>query len=219
MRIPSALHINTSHTASALRKGWVWLRPYVTLGVVLLIVRLCLLGNIRLANGSHGLVSLTYYGLRVPGEALWGYHRWGYRVPAEGEALVFTTHVAKTNNKDLTMAGICRALPGQTVWIDPVRRIIIPGRTSPDAQPIVIPGQHQSVRVTPYNARLLAYIMQQYEHCANVQVDQQGHLLLGGQPLAHVRLMRDYYWIETRPDSFVLVPHDALVGKIVYALK
>lgn len=116
----------------------------------------------------------------------------------------------------MTMAGVCRALPGQTVWIDPVRRIVIPGRTSPDAQPIVIPGQNHSVRVTPYNARLLAYIMRQYEHCTSVEVDTLGHLLLGGQPLTRVRLMRDYYWVETCPDSFILVPHDALVGKVVY---
>ena len=58
--------------------------------------------------------------------------------------------------------------------------------------------------------------MRQYEHCTSVEVDTLGHLLLGGQPLTRVRLMRDYYWVETCPDSFVLVPHDALVGKVVY---
>ena len=213
MKAPSARH-TAIRTASTLRKGWVWLRPYVVLALLLLVVRFCLLGHARMVGGQHALVGLTYYGLRVPGEGFWGYHRWGYRVPAEGDPLVFT--VDDGHHTPMTMAGVCRALPGQTVWIDPVRRIVIPGRTSPDAQPIVIPGQNHSVRVTPYNARLLAFIMRQYEHCTSVEVDTLGHLLLGGQPLTKVRLMRDYYWVETCPDSFILVPHDALVGKVVY---
>lgn len=169
--------------------------------------------------GQHVLVSLTYYGLRLPGESLWGYHRWGYRVPEAGEALVFLLPEPKRPaGEGARTAGVCRALPGDTVWIDPERKIYIPGRTSPAAQPVVIPGRRNKVRVTPYNARLLAYLLRQYEHC-KATVDSRNRIVLNKEPVASVRFARDYYWVETAPDTYVLVPHDALVGKIVYALK
>lgn len=198
-----------------LRKGWRWVRPYVVVLLLLCVVRFCLISHVRMPNNSHALVSLTYYGLRVPGESLWGYQRWGYRSPALGDQVVFTCH--DKQGHELTLVGTCQALPGQSVWIDTVRKIYIPGKTSPDAQPIQIPAREQTVNVTPYNARLLAYLMRQYEQCSAVNVNAQGQLMLDGQPMHRVRLLRDYYWIEMQPDSFLIVPHDALVGKVVCA--
>lgn len=168
-----------------------------------------------LPAGSHVWVTLTNYGLRLPGESLWGYHRWGYGAPQVGETLLFTD-LYRDEGRNLyerPMAGICRALPGDTIWTDPVRRLILPGRTSPDALPFIIPGRHTATSVTPHNARLLARLMRRYEQCP-VKVDERGRLWLRRQQVHSIHTTRDYYWIETLPDQYTLVPHDALVGRI-----
>jgi len=121
------------------------LLPLLLAALTLLVVRGFLLTHMQLPRrdvpsslqaGAHVLVSLTYYGLRVPGEQLWGYHRWGERTPAVGDALVFT------NEKGENVAGICRAIAGDTVWIDTLRHRVLPARTSPDATPHAIPKRH-----------------------------------------------------------------------------
>ena len=208
---------NTTNNAivpSRARQVWRWVRPYVVLICLIVCLRLFIISPIVLPGNRHALVSLTYYGLRVPGEQMWGYHRWGYRVPAKHDEVVFTC--SDTRDREFTLTGRCQAGPGETIWIDPVRQIVIPGRTSPDAQPIRIPAHNSSIRVTPYNARILAYLMQHYEHCNNVRVNRFGQLEMDGQTLSRVRLLRDYFWIEMRPDSFLLIPHDNLVGKVLF---
>ena len=208
---------NTTNNAivpSRARQVWRWVRPYVVLICLIVCLRLFIISPIVLPGNRHALVSLTYYGLRVPGEQKWGYHRWGYRVPAKHDEVVFTC--SDTRDREFTLTGRCQAGPGETIWIDPVRQIVIPGRTSPDAQPIRIPAHNSSIRVTPYNARILAYLMQHYEHCNNVRVNRFGQLEMDGQTLSRVRLLRDYFWIEMRPDSFLLIPHDNLVGKVLF---
>ena len=199
--------------------------PLILAVLLLLVVRFMLVLHMRLPGDTqvrgfepeqHVLVSLTYYGLRLPGEQLWGYHRLGYGMPKYGEPLVFSMTVHRGDEKLITESvGRCEALPGETVWIDPVRKKVLPAKTSPDAQPIVIPGRNRTLEVTPYNAHLLAYLMSNYEGCA-AQADASGHLVVNGHRALRVRLKRDYYWIETQPDNYVIVPHDALIGKIVY---
>ena len=72
--------------------------PVLLTVVLLLAVRGLLINHIRLPEdtavrgllpGQRAFVSLTYYGLRLPGEQWWGYHRWGYRVPEVGEFILF----------------------------------------------------------------------------------------------------------------------------------
>lgn len=202
--------------------------PVLLAAVLLLAVRGLLVTHLRMPEdttvrglkpGQHVLVSLTSYGLRLPGQNWWGYHRLGYAQPAFGDRVVFDLpSVNGRMSKPLQTVGVCQALPGETVWIDPVRRKVLPARTSPDAQPIVIPGRQQMVNVTPYNVRLLAYILRQYEG-REVEIDDDSYLWCDGKKWNKIRMGRDYYWLETRPDSYVLVPHDALAGKIVYSLR
>lgn len=215
MRLSFRFHTTSSISPSPRGGGWSWrLLLYGAAAVImLLVVRFFLLGHIRLANNQHALVSLTYYGLRLPGESLWGYHRWGYRTPERGDTLVYT--LLSPQGEETTLTGVCNSLPGETIWIDPVRQKFLPARTSPDARPITIPRRGQSIRITPYNARFLAFIMQHYEHCQNVSISRQGQLLIDGSAVERARLLRDYYWIETHNDSFLIIPHDALVGRIV----
>lgn len=200
--------------------------PLITAVLLLLMVRFMLISHVRLPSDTrvrgfepkqHVLVSLTYYGLRLPGEKFWGYHRWGYGMPVYGDPVVFTMSAPRGDSATTVIetVGRCEALPGETVWIDPVRQKVLPARTSPDARPIVIPGRNRTISVTAYNARLLAFLMNRYEGC-KAQSDAKGRLLVDGHQIDRVRLKHDYYWIETHPDSYVLVPHNALIGKIVY---
>ncbi len=190
--------------------------PVLLAAILLLAVRFLLVSHIAMPPkaclpdvrpGQHAFVSLTWYGLRVPGENLWGYHRLGYRQPACGELLVYRLPGTSDN-----VAAVCRALPADTVWIDPVRRKVLPARTSPDAQPIVVPARHKRLRVTPYNASLLAYLLTTYEH-SRARVNPKHQLMMDGRTLSSVTLSKDYYWLETSPDVYAVVPHDALVGK------
>lgn len=195
-------------------------RPFLIMLVVLLVVRFGIASLLRLPQstglpqlpaGRYALVSRTYYGLRLPFEEFIGHHRWGYRVPQAGESVVFTLTGA---TQATTHVGVVRAVPGDVVWIDPERRKVLPARTSPVAERLIIPGKQQSVRVTPHNARLLAYVMKHYEQCTTVKADTLGTLMLDNQPINRVRLMNNYYWVETRPDSFLLIPHRELVGRL-----
>lgn len=202
--------------------------PVLLTVVLLLAVRGLLVNHVRMpadaavegfAPRQHLLVSLTYYGLRLPGETLWGYHRWGYRVPAKGDPVLFYLPWQKGQPRPgLQAVGFCRALPGDTVWIDSAAQKILPARTSSGAQPLVIPGRNRKVKITPYNAKLYAFILRTYEHTA-ATVDARRRLMIRDVPLTHLTTCRDYYWMETRPGAYVLVPHDALVGKIIYGYK
>ena len=190
--------------------------PVLLAAIMLLAVRFLLLSHMTMPSkaclpdvraGQRAFVSLTWYGLRLPGENLWGYHRLGYRQPACGELLVYRLPGTADN-----VAAVCRALPADTVWIDPVRQKVLPARTSPDAQPIVVPARRKRLRVTPYNAQLLAYLLTTYEH-SRARVNRQRQLEMDGRVLLSVTLSKDYYWLETSPDVYAVVPHDALVGR------
>lgn len=192
------------------------LLPALPAAVLLLAVRFLLFMHLRVPSGAavagfsggeHLLVDLNAYGLRLPGEALWGYHRLGHGTPAPGEAVV----CRYMGGNDYFLA-TCRAQPLDTVWIDPVRQRILPARTSPDAQAIVLPAARRPVVVTAANARLLAYLMRTFEH-SRARVNARGQLELDGHAMRSVRLAFSYYWMEARPDSFIIVPHECLVGR------
>lgn len=188
-------------------------RPFIIVLLLFLIVRFCLLTIVVLPSNHKAFVSLVSYGLRVPGENLWGYHRLGYCAPEKGDEVLFT--LASGANNETLFSGKCVALPEDNIWIDPVEQRFLPGKTSPDAQPICIPKQGKNITVTPYNVRLLAYLMSHYEACKNVKITPHSCLQLEGKTLQTVRMLNDYYWIEILPDSFVMVPHNALMGKVI----
>lgn len=193
------------------------LLPLLTAVVLLFVVQCLLVSHMRLSEPlpfpcmkekSHLWVNLTAYGLRLPGESVWGVRRIGHASPSKGDFVVFLSQKGERS------AGICRALPGEVVWIDTERRIFLPARTSPDAQSIMVPVKERKMDITPYNARLFAHLLKAYEDC-NAEADGQGHLSIGGSVLPQVRFPQDYYWVETRPGAYVFVPHSALVGKVL----
>lgn len=161
-----------------------------------------------LSAADRVLVDLTAYGLRLPGESIWGYHRLGHATPSRGH------YVAYRTSPDAPIAvGICRALPADTLYFDPVRRKVLPARTSPDAEILVIPGRDRPIEVTPHNARLLHFVMRHHEKC-RVVLHNGTSLTLDGRPLPLARFSDDYYCLETAPGLFTLVPHVALVGRL-----
>lgn len=140
--------------------------PLLVAAVLLFGARFLLLGHFKLPTTSdegnaHALVSLTYYGLRLPGENLWGFHRLGFRVPARGELIVY-----KPLGEKEAKAGICEALPGDTLWAVPDEKKILPTRTSSEAQAFVIPTKK--------------------------------------------------FLVSTSPGTYALIPHEELVGKVIY---
>lgn len=195
--------------------------PVLLAAILLLAVRGLLLTQVKLPAhtalpGLHGgervWVSLTAYGLRLPGESLWGYHRWGHGTPQRGDAVVWQL----PGNSRLS-TGVCRALPGDTIWADPARQKILPARTSVDAVPFRVPEHGVPMAVNPANARLLAYLLHTYEGCP-ANVTPSGRLFLHGNECRKVRFTRDFYWMETQPDVYLFIPHEALTGRIVGTL-
>ena len=82
--------------------------PVLLAAILLLAVRGLLLCHMRLPDnaalpglepGGHVLVCLTYYGLRLPGEPLWGYHRWGYAEPEVMDNVVFAPSATAGNTR------------------------------------------------------------------------------------------------------------------------
>lgn len=140
--------------------------PLLVAAVLLFGARFLLLGHFKLPatseeGNAHALVSLTYYGLRLPGESIWGFHRLGFRVPSRGEWIVYRPLGEKE-----TKAGICEAIPGDTLWAVPEGKKFLPTRTTSDAQAFVIPAKK--------------------------------------------------FLVSTSPGNYVLIPHEELVGKVVY---
>lgn len=199
----------------AKHKGLLWgVRPFFIVLLLFVIVRFFLLSVVVLPRKQKAFVSLVSYGLRMPGEQFCGYHRWGYCHPEKGDEVVFSIDTTG-GSKEVVLSGKCIALPNENVWIDPIEQRILPGKTSPDAQPITIPSKDHSVEITPFNLRLLAYILSHFEACKHLKITHQGVLQLDGKTLQKVRMQRDYYWIEIAPNEYLMIPHDALIGKVV----
>ena len=197
------------------RYGRWLLRPWPFVAMLLLIaaVRFLLVAHIVLPGGQHALVSLTYCGLRLPGEQYWGYKRLGYAYPAAGDAIVFQqTDKAGVQTQQV---GIVRALPGGCIWTDRKEKLVLTERSSRRNCRIPIPARGQTVSATPENAGFLAYILHEFENRPKVKTDERG-LFQGLKRLDKVAFTDDYYWVEVEPGKHIVVPHRNLVGRIFY---
>lgn len=161
----------------------------------------------HIRSSYYAWVVRTTYGLRIPGEKLWGYHRIGYAKPQRQDTLLFDLP------KGEQMAGICKGLPGDTLWANPASHNIETVCPSPDAKPFVVPGRGIEIKVEPHNARFVAYVLRSYEN-VKAKVDQQGRLWIDGKERTSVKFTQDYYWVETFSDTHDIVPHKALIGKV-----
>ena len=169
----------------------------------------------QLLRGDRILVLRTAYGLRFPGERLFGYRRIGRPDAAAGDLIAFYSpaSAAQPESSRPVAFGTVAAVPGDTLWLDPVRQLVLPGRTSVDALPFVVPRKGGKARICPELSPLFAEILRQTG--CRVQRDRQGRLLVGGTPLQEVAFDHDFYWIETVPEHFVLLSETAVLGKPV----
>lgn len=193
------------------------LLPLMLAAALLLAVQYLLVAHMRmaetpafpcLARKQSLWVSLTAYGLRLPGERLWGVQRIGHGRPGRGDYVVYYT---ATGGRAV---GICRALPGEAVWYDPAARTYLPARTSDTARSIEVPQGGRRMKADAAHAPILAHLLRTYED-THAEVDARGRLLVGGSEIPSVTIPQDYYWIETQPGAYVFIPHENLVGRIM----
>ena len=64
---------------------------------------------------------------------------------------------------------------------------------------------------------MLTVLKRRFEH-SHAKVSLRRRIFLDGQPLDSLRFNEDYYLLETQPQTFTLIPHSALVGKMVLEL-
>ena len=81
------------------------------------------------------------------------------------------------------------------------------------ACPITLPSRGAYVAVTPWNASLLAHLLTTHEQ-RPATAAPDGTLLMHGRRWRGIVFTRDYYWIETAPDHYAIIPHDALMGRL-----
>lgn len=101
---------------------------------------------------------------------------------------------------------------------DAVSFVPVKTTTQLDAHPFVIPAKGKSVRVYPWNVKLLCNTLTTHEHRrADVKGDS---LFVDGHPVTYVAFTKDYYWMASNDpvnfnDSrlFGFVPEDHLIGK------
>lgn len=104
----------------------------------------------------------------------------------------------------------CAALPGDTVWFEPQQQLITPQRSTPEAQPIVVPAKGQDVEVTPYNAKILWHLLRLER--SFVTYRESGELLIDGRKVKTVAFLDDYYWLKTNATTYGLVPLRFMLG-------
>lgn len=151
-----------------------------------------------------------------------------YAYPREKEdTLIHTLNKLGINNNELVGyndAGFIRSLShyevyllnqelGNTLELQPLQ-----GTDNSNIHPFVIPGKGQSVRVYPWNVRLLRNTIVQHEG-KNAEI-KNDTLLIEGNKVFSYTFSKDYYWMASNnsinlSDSrlFGLVPKDHIIGK------
>ncbi len=170
-------------------------------------------GTPGLMPGDRVLVGRLAYGLRLPGDRWWGACRWGHGTVRKGDYSAFYDPAAYgPEDRRAVRVGQIVAVPGDTLWVDPVRRGLLPGRTTTDARPIPVPGAGTTVNVTPWNARLLWNTLRRHEGLHVVLVADTA-LRFDGRLLRGVRFSQDYYWADGS-EAYGFVPASSLVGRV-----
>ena len=80
--------------------------------------------DLELLSGDRILVNRTTYGVKLPFEHRWGYHRLGYGQPERGDMVVYED----PGGSGQVFIGRIDGLPGDTLWFeeDPAAYMIVP---------------------------------------------------------------------------------------------
>lgn len=162
-----------------------------------------------LLAGDRILVLRPAYGLRLPGTPPAARLRLGGRPARAGQVLAFDHPLGRG-----LCTALCTAVPGDTVWVDPLRGRVLPGRTSAAACPLVVPGVGRPVDVTPCNARLLHAALTRHEG-SRVALVGDTALVFDGRPLHRAYFTQDYYWVEGSESRYGFVPQSHLAGRVL----
>lgn len=162
-----------------------------------------------LLAGDRILVLRPAYGLRLPGTPPAARLRLGGRPARAGQVLAFDHPLGRG-----LCTALCTAVPGDTVWVDPLRGRVLPGRTSAAACPLVVPGVGRPVDVTPCNARLLHAALTRHEGSRMALVGDTA-LVFDGRPLHRAYFTQDYYWVEGSESRYGFVPQSHLAGRVL----
>lgn len=165
-----------------------------------------------LRQGDRVLVNRWSYGLRAGGTSLFPYERI-MRSPVKGNDVVVFNNPLDTidsvSDKPVFI-GRCRAVPGDTIWLN-------------KQAPFVIPGRCNMVRVEKWNIKLICntYIVHEHRH-AEIHNDT---LYIDGKETHCASFCQNYYWVESLgKKSFIdsryfgLVPESHIIGRAVGVL-
>lgn len=165
-----------------------------------------------LCAGDRVLVNRLAYGLRVPGGLCGGRSHLGGRGAARGDYVAFLSPIPGDRNggHPVCVARVL-AVPGDTLWFDAARRVLLAASPDGSASPQPVPTAGSRVEVMPWNARWLWGILARNEGGRTVLVGDS-MLVLDGRKIVSVRFSQPYYWVGDGAGGF-LVPHAALLGR------
>lgn len=162
-----------------------------------------------LKQGDRVLVNRWSYGLRTGGWNVFPYARLVKQPMSEGDVVAFNNPLDTIDSVNNKVVYVCRceAIPGDTVWIDKNR-------------PIVIPGRCHMVRVEKWNIHLLCNTYQMYEHKqAEIRNDT---LFVNGRETHCALFSQNYYWMQSLCKNnyidsryFGMVPESHIIGRAV----
>lgn len=176
-----------------------------------------------LLAGDRVLVNRWSYGYRTPLSTVYGYHRWKESKAHRGQWIVFNrpgTNLEALPDTSELFISQCIAEPGDTVWLG--ARGNVSSRCSyanGQIWPLVVPAKNKYVKMTPWNVRLYATIIQQHEE-KGVEVHGDS-LFVDGRHLNYYRFAHDYYWMQNAKDdnyadsrTLGFIPQESLFGKV-----
>lgn len=160
-----------------------------------------------LEHGDRVLVNRWSYGLRTGGGGIFKFERWIRQKPERGELMAFNSPIDTLHGirRREVCAGYFEAGAGDTVWVD--------------RQPIVVPGRCRTVKVEPWNMKIICNTYRMHEkRKADIK---DGKLLVDGRETQYARFAQDYCWVSNHGDSsvadsrfFGFVPDSHIIGRI-----
>ncbi len=162
-----------------------------------------------LEEGDRILVNRWSYGLRTGLRGLFSYGRWCKDKIGYDDMVAFNYPLDSTDyvTDRPVCLGYCKAVPGDTVFINKEIQIVIPGKC-------------RMVRVTKENMKLLCNTYNMHEH-RNALI--KGDTLFVDGKITHcASFTQNYYWISTHNDRnlkdsrfFGLVPENHIIGRVM----
>jgi signal peptidase I len=156
--------------------------------------------------GDRVMVNRWSYGLRVSDGTWFSYSRWIKSPVYPGDIVAFNNPVDtlhSISNRDVFIA-YCTAVPGEKIMIN--------------NHYMTVPDRSASVRVEPWNIKLLCATYRLHEHRKAYII--KGQLYVNGMRTQYASFDNNYYWMTAIGNgngrdsrSFGLVPESHIIGR------